>query len=397
MNLIKLSTAVALGASLLSGGTQAFANGSTSPLCYTDTIPFATTNWNSSVSVPQFDPGIGLLRGVRFELTGSISGSARVESLDASPTVVTTTYQADITLTRPDMSVLVVATPLEEFIDNLDVHDGLIDFGGSSGSSHDNLNVQATEVVTTISPADLAIFSGMGMITLPVDATGLSTASGSGNLITQFLTSAEASVKVCYFYEQDCNSNGIADQIDVIPGGVSNDNNLNGVPDECEPGIRTFCEGSGAKSSGGANCPCGNNGNPGEGCANDGNGQGGLLTGSGIPSVSNDTLSLTASQIPNGAPGFFWFARTTPGVSQTGTGVPFGMGLRCISSPILVRKLDNGGTIPLAGAPSISAAMMISAGETTYFQYWYRNNTGPCGPGNGTTNATNGLEVIWGL
>ncbi|MFT7668996.1 MAG: hypothetical protein ACI8X5_001696 [Planctomycetota bacterium] len=398
MSTIKISTAVLLGASLLAGTNQAFAQ-SGSPQCASDSVQLQTTNWNSAVTIPKFDPSEGMLTKVEFKLTGAIFGSAAIESLDAQATTVTTDYQSAITLTRPDLSVLVVATPVENFVDNLSASDGVIDFGGTSGVTHGNISTQEVVSIDSYAAADLILFSGPagnpGTIVLPIDAVGSSTASGSGNLITQFLTNAGASVEVCYYFEPDCNGNGIADVRDVLPTGSSNDNNTNGIPDECEPSIRTFCEGSGSQS-GGADCPCNNNGGVGEGCEN-GTGMGGLLTATGNPSVSNDTLLLTATQIPLNAPGFFWFANTQPGVVQSGVGVPFGMGLRCISNPILIRKLNNGGTVPLPGDPAISIAQGIDAGDTTYFQYWYRNNNGPCGVGAGSVNATNGVEVVWGL
>jgi|GEM_PF-1469968 len=386
-------------AAVLSGATLAFAGQSqTGSVCYSDSIQLQTTNWDQSVSIPKWDPELGILHRVEFRLSGTIQGSAAIESLDAADSTVTTTYQAAITLTRPDLSVLVVATPLEQFVDDLTAYDTVFDFGGTSGITHGGINTKDQETVDSTNLVDLDLFTGdagnAGTIILPVSAAGSSTASGSGNLITQFLTDAEATVEVCYYFYADCNGNGIADIRDASNGN-SNDANQNLVPDECEPGTRTFCDGSGTQF-GGSDCPCNNNGGIGEGCDN-GTGQGGLLSATGIPSISNDTLTLTASQIPNNAPGFFWYAKTQPGQSQGGQGVPFAMGLRCISNPTLLRKLNNGGTIPLQGDPAISVTLPIDAGDTTYFQYWYRNTGGPCGVGSGGANATNGIEVVWGL
>lgn len=248
--------------------------------------------------------------------------------------------------------------------------------------------------------ADLALFTGVsggvpGSILLPVDAVGSSSASGSGNLITQFLTDAGAEVTVCYNYVLDCNGNGIDDALDV-GSGASNDHDSNGIPDECEPGTRPFCEGDGAQN-GGADCPCLNNGGPGEGCDN-GLGFGGLLTAAGIPSIANDTLTLTASQIPNTSPGFFFFGNSTAGggALQGGdSGVPFDNGLRCLTNAVPIRKVNFGGTIPQGNMPQLSQFVGAAAGDTTYFQYWYRNPGGPCQ--NGSANTTNGVEVTWGL
>jgi len=391
MKTIQFTKGALVGAALLTG--SALATAGNPPACNSDSIPVQTTNWNSSVTIQKFDSALGILQGVEFQLTGTITGSAAIESLDAAPSTVVTTYQAAITLTRPDFSVLVVATPFQNFTDPLTAFDGVVDFGGTSGITHSGINVNAQETVTSTLAVDLTLFAGPagnpGTIILPVDAAGSSTASGSGNLITQFLTDGGADVRVCYTYAPDCNGNGIPDSDDIQLGN-SNDNNNDGIPDECQPGTGSFCEGDGS-ANGGLDCPCGNNGGPGEGCDN-GLGFGGLLTASGVPSIANDTLTLTASQIPTGAPGFFFVGNSE---LAGGNGLPFHMGLRCVGNPVRVKKLDNGGTIPLPGAPSLSQALGALAGDTSYFQFWYRNGGGPCG--SGSVNTTNGVWVTWGL
>lgn len=356
--------------------------------CVSDSIPLQTTNWATTVSIPKFDSSLGVLQSVDFELTGRVTGSASIESLDAAPSTVMTTYKAEITLTRPDMSVLVISVPDQMFNDNLSAFDGTIDFAGTSGIAHLDITAQDVQTLNVTAPADLALFTGAGNIVLPIDAVGTSTASGSGNLITQFLTDAEASVSVCYNYAPDCNGNGIADDLDVSMG-TSNDIWGDGVPDECQPSYRRFCEGDGA-ANGGADCPCGN-GNTGEGCDN-GFGFGGRMTASGIPSISNDTLVLTASQIPALSPGFFFGG---PDATPMGTQNVLGSGLVCLVNPLRIQKITmGGGSIPLPGAPTISSFMNLQAGQTTYFQFWYRNGHGTCVS---SSNATNGMIVTWGM
>ncbi len=190
-----LSTLAALALTTLAGaqGTQT--------VCYTDTIPLQTTNWDLSVSIPKFNPVLGTLQTIQFTISGRIEGSARVESLDAAATVVNTQFSADLTLLRPDLSVIVVTIPIANFTDPLAPFDGVVDFAGPSGTSH--LGLVATDSDTVVSPpplSDLVLFTGVGNIVLPVSARGTSLASGSGNLITQFQTMAQADVRVCYTY-----------------------------------------------------------------------------------------------------------------------------------------------------------------------------------------------------
>ena len=136
---------------------------------------------------------------------GNIQGQAKVESLDTSPTNVNLNFSATLTLTRPDLSVIVVTVPLANFNDSLTSFDGTIDFGGTSGVTHPGINVSASNNAISPPPAsDLILFSGPpgspGTINLPVTAVGSSTATGSGNIITQFTTAAAADVQVCYTY-----------------------------------------------------------------------------------------------------------------------------------------------------------------------------------------------------
>ena len=367
--------------------------------CHTDSIPLQLTNWSHSLTVPKFDPDLGILVGIRFELTGIAEGAARFESLDAAPATVTTSFQTTVSLTRPDNSLIVVVTPAQQWMDSVTAYDGITDFDGTSGKTYRNVLVSETEIVNSPPPpGDLALFTGPngnpGTITLPVSAAGTSMATGAGNIITQFFSEAEASVLVCYLYMPDCNGNGIPDETDILLG-TSNDHDLDGIPDECQPSTEVFCVPEGAQGNG-IECPCGNNVPPNaiEGCDN-GTGTGGSLTAAGVPSIANDTLVLTASQIPLTSPGFFFAGNAVLG---SGQGLPFDSGLRCIGGAVPIRKLpmnSGGGTLPVPpNGPSVSALVSAQAGTITYFQFWYRNPGGPCG---GNANPTNGIKVVWGL
>jgi hypothetical protein len=181
------------------------ASAQTQQVCFTDSIPLTNTNWNLSVNIPKFDAGLGTLTQIDFMLTGNIQGSAAVESTDTSPTVVQLQFQATLTLTRPDLSVIVVTVPLANFNDSLGAADGTIDFRGPSGASHPGINAMASNSATSPPPAtDIALFTGPagnpGTIVLPITGLGTSMAVGSGNVVTQFMTMASADVQVCYTY-----------------------------------------------------------------------------------------------------------------------------------------------------------------------------------------------------
>lgn len=165
-----------------------------------DSFPAQATNWAGFLVVDKFDPSLGTLNSVKVKLEGSVSGTASYENLGGSPEAINLNLQASITLTKPDNTPLVQVVPLVNQADNASAFDGTIDFGGTSGNSFANLNANAMDMDTLVSPADLALFTGPGTISLPISATGTSFASGGGNLIAQFLTEAGASMMVTYDY-----------------------------------------------------------------------------------------------------------------------------------------------------------------------------------------------------
>jgi len=151
----------------------------------------------------------------------------------------------------------------------------------------------------------------------------------------------------------------------------------------------------------GAGCPCGND-DPVYGCANsslglDGIPQGGLLAACGSASVAADDLVLTASQLPADQPGIFF-------MGGSAIELPFGDGKRCVGAGGIgiFRYLPpafSGPTGTITLGPGIAlrsqgfaAAGRIDAGETWYFQGWFRDPTGPCGT---AFNLTNGLALTF--
>ncbi len=77
---------------------------------------------------------------------------------------------------------------------------------------------------------------------------------------------------------------------------------------------------------------------------------------------------------------------------QGGNGVPFGDGLRLVGGALQrlgIESADAGGQA--RWGPGLAAIFGWSAGETRYFQVWYRDPVGgPCGTG---FNLSNGLSA----
>ncbi len=156
------------------------------------------------------------------------------------------------------------------------------------------------------------------------------------------------------------------------------------------PPLYTYCYGDSFLL-----CPCGNSVTQGtlSGCTNS-LGLGGMLVGSGTPSVGADTLALNASQLPGSTTVVFVQGSTVDG---GGFGSPVGDGLRCVLGAIvrLGTKTASAGaaSLPGAGDPLISVRGGALPGQSLYYQAYYRNAAFFCTPA--TFNYTNGVAALW--
>ncbi|MCA8981456.1 MAG: hypothetical protein H6831_01915 [Planctomycetes bacterium] len=149
-----------------------------------------------------------------------------------------------------------------------------------------------------------------------------------------------------------------------------------------EPVGISLCLGDGS----GADCPCDNFGNAGEGCANS-TGSGAKLIASGDAVVGADSLQLVVL----GA------RQQTTGVFIQGNlvlGVPFRDGLLCVTHETFrleIASLDENG----AGASSVEISVEghVFAGDSRVYQFWYRDPAvSPCGSG---SNLSGAVQVQW--
>ncbi len=162
----------------------------------------STTNFTSPLTIGKFDTSLGTLNSITFQLDGNIQGVGRAESLNATASNVTLTLGAILTLKRPDGSTLVAENPNYSQSFAFARFDGLRDFGGTSGGSTGTRTVAASDLFTSTSTSDFALFSALhgGNINLNLNAVGASRATGAGNLMSSFQTLAAGNVKVTYNY-----------------------------------------------------------------------------------------------------------------------------------------------------------------------------------------------------
>lgn len=160
------------------------------------------------------------------------------------------------------------------------------------------------------------------------------------------------------------------------------------------PPGNVFCSGS---PGDGTPCPCGNDNDwslRGAGCANGVFASGALLEGTGVASVTEDSLVLRVTHQDPSTSGLYF-----QGTTDLTPGLVWGDGLRCTGGVVRrlqVRFADAEGasstTIPIAAAGG------VSAGETRYYQLWYRSNVAPpCGSGVNDFNSSNGYRITWSL
>jgi hypothetical protein len=198
---------------------------------------------------------------------------------------------------------------------------------------------------------------------------------------------------------------GLLDDIQVYEGALDADQVAflyNNPGSEVQDGGGTaLCFGDGS----GTPCPCGNEAGAGEGCGNS-SGAGAVLAGTGLPSLMQDELVLTAGGLlPNQPCLFFQGDNFVNG----GSGAAFGDGLRCCGASVVRLVIvvpDAGGCAATDGscgnvvggtAGPISqhpANGGLGAGDTKCYQCWYRDPS-PSAPCGFTFNLTNAREVIW--
>ncbi len=132
---------------------------------------------------------------------------------------------------------------------------------------------------------------------------------------------------------------------------------------------------------------------PGSGCANGVFASGAPLTGSGEASVVGDTLVLACTGQEPSNSGLYFQAD-----NDLSPGIVWGDGLRCAGGNLKrlgVRFADGAGASDTSAwtTPVSIKAGNVSAGDTKYYQVWYRNPlNSQCGS---DFNASNGYAVTW--
>ena len=167
----------------------------------TFTIADATTGWTDDLSVAKFDPTLGALGSVNITVVGNEDASVGAANLGAAPAHVNAIETATLTLALPGPTASVAVSPsvfdLGMFLGRADGSDA---FSGTAGELDQGMTTTATTSTQLTSVWDLTPFIGSGDISLPLSSISAASLDGPGNLLTELLDQAGATVTISYTY-----------------------------------------------------------------------------------------------------------------------------------------------------------------------------------------------------
>ncbi len=165
---------------------------------YESSVDVQKSNFDKFVTIPKFNPDLGILQNVFVQLGSEVKGLIKLENTDAKSADITANLAAEVSLLKPDNSILLTTLPTASITQQFAADDSKLDFSGTSGATFDNLSNSQTASINLTSGFDL--FVGLDELILPVSAVAKSNGSGAGNLAQVFNTFAGANVEVVYEY-----------------------------------------------------------------------------------------------------------------------------------------------------------------------------------------------------
>jgi hypothetical protein len=239
------------------------------------------------------------------------------------------------------------------------------------------------------------------LVALVAPAIAQSPFDGCGTIVggTHCLVMFQADVGGLYFVGDDAGGFAIGNRVRVVGtldpyclpicqqgDGCIEDATL-GL---CAHAITPLCFGDGS----GTSCPCAGAGAPDSGCPNSTSLAGARLSASGNPSVTADTVVLSASGMSGARALYFQAAQLQAG----GAGQLFGDGLLCASGATVrlatVTDASGASSYPAPGGVAISVRGGVLPGQMRFYQVQYRDLASFCTAAQ--YNFTNAIQVTWG-
>jgi len=319
-------------------------------------FPARPITWSDQLDLPRFRSGQGQLHSIRLEGESDIYADIGVENVSNSPALADATFLSALLANGPSLSLATL--PSGSFSFPLTAYDGVLDYGGTSGSTASLGSLHFVDESVLSDPVGLEQYVGdAGTMHFNISYVGQSQLTGPSQFYGLISALVDFEVTVSYEYT---------------------------------PWSTGYCLGDGTATP----CPCGNSSAPRAqaGCAHS-LGVGGVLATFGIPSLAADSLVLLGSQMPDSTA--LYFQGTTRHAG--GIGAVFGDGLRCAGGVIVrigVKGNAQGASgFPEAGDSRISTIGMVGSGDCRTYQVWYRNSANYCTTS--TFNLTNGIELTW--
>ena len=199
------------------------------PISQSAALPSQTTDWSSSVAFDKFDPSLGVLNGIKLQLDSTMTSTIAVESRELSAGAFTAGISGSVTVSRPDNTPIATASPYASKSATLGAFDGAVDFGGTSGFTQSGLT--ATSSTTTsgvLTASDRTLFTGPGVIDLPVRADARVVQNGPANMVGQIDTRMSAAATLTYDVGASASGSSTGGS-DGLPIGVFTYNGVGGV------------------------------------------------------------------------------------------------------------------------------------------------------------------------
>lgn len=165
------------------------------------TLNFSDRPTNSSIlqQLPQFNPALGRLIGIDFQINGRITSQIRAENLDDEAAAIAGTVVGNILVTAQGLQAT-VQTAANNQTFQAAAFDGVIDYAGASGVTFAMRTVTGSATASITSEADLAAYTGTGNMTITLMPRAQSAANGGGNLQAAINSTGGAQITVIYRY-----------------------------------------------------------------------------------------------------------------------------------------------------------------------------------------------------
>ena len=157
--------------------------------------PGAASSWSHAFSLSRFDSSLGSLNAVTFNYGLGVTGSFRLENLEAKPVTLLAQAGANLVFYGPvSRSIAAYASASEA----VGAFDGVVDYGGASGAQLGPLS--ATNAGALGGLTGWADLIGAGAFTIDAQAFSAPSARGDGQLAADLVSEMTGWISVSYDY-----------------------------------------------------------------------------------------------------------------------------------------------------------------------------------------------------